>query len=275
MNRYQSGSDRNVNGKNQNEQKEQLSNGLQQANQEDLNEEEEVNDEEDYSSDGEEVSTDEWGNSLNGSIHTDEYSEEEFKPTGENERANHRTETNRTEEFNWGNATGDRTSMFPEYSRDRRSSRPTERKADDASGRRANGASQTVRVFTWSDDEEASEEQQTDSKVESKVDGDRKNVDKTIESIRYLKENDAVIERLIERADSSNFVDSIQQLTDSLPRLSCTYGRTKLNGGQKIHYSQLLFDNEACLNTVFGESPELCDRKMVFMLKLQFAKMRS
>ena len=236
---------------------------------------------EDYSSDQEDVSDNEWGNSLNGSIYSDdsddEYGGENFKGNGEVERANVRAR--QSVEYNWGDDASSRPGPFKEYSRDRRSGRRTENKVADARSDLVNSANRTARVFTWSGDEGDEKEikNEMNKKVvkketdrnESRID-DRPNLQETVAAVRYLQESGELIGRLIESANGRNYAERIQNLTNSLAKLSCTYGRTD----EKIHYSQLLLDDSVCLYTVFDESFELCDRRMFFMLKLQFAKMR-
>ena len=266
MNRYQSAKFTETEQSDQNDPNEQLSNSPKHAEEEN---EEEVDDDYCDNSGADDVSSDEWSNS----IHTDEYSEEdEFKPTGEDRRANYRATTSRDEQFSRSNEANDRPSMFREYSRDRRS-RPTENREKDVNSRQVNsrqvnGVSQTLRMFTWSDNEETGEKEIKQPQAESRLKGG--NV-KMIEAVRYLKENDAVIQRLI-GSSNEDYGYLVQKLTRKLPLLSCTYGRTKLNDGDEVRYAQLLFDNDLCLNTVFDESTELCDKKMFFMLKLQFVK---
>ena len=202
------------------------------------------------------VSTDEWGNSLDGSI--DSAEEEEIGNGG--------AESGQLDQHNPTGGSGSVPGQFKEYSRDRRRERRPDGHEASNDAKPADGGSRTVRVFGWSEDGSSENETAEDGRSEANLQG-------TIEAIRYLKESEAVFERLFELADGESFALLIRRLTDQLPKLRCKNSRAELADGEKICYTRLLYgDNAVCLNTVFGDSFELCARRLFFTLKLQFAK---
>lgn len=204
-------------------------------------------------------SSDEWGNSLNGSFDSDDPDEEENRGRAEQQYDQS------------GDRFGSRSAQFEEYSRDRRRERRTDGPANGTTNgvRSANEASRTVRVFGWSDDETSENETADDAGSEA---NSQANPPSAVEAVRYLKNSESVFERVFELADGENFTPLIRRLTDQLPKLSCKNGRTEIGESEKVCYSRLLYDNSVCLNIVFADSFEQCARKLFFTLKLQFAK---
>lgn len=92
------------------------------------------------------------------------------------------------------------------------------------------------------------------------------------EAIGYLSRNQEIIENLL-AASSQTYADLLDQLTNSLPKLKCVRGKSRTDDNL-LHSSRLLYKS-TCIYLAFDQTPEMCLKKLIYCIKLQFARAKN